>query len=357
MYTSNLVMEPTIFLNPNQTFRMCYNDNTDGKAGIASATSGDGITWSRDPGIRIQQSGATGSHVLDDGRLRMFSGAFSIGSFISAGGFAFDPEQGIRQPAGGELDSAASFAPDIMRLSDGRVRMYYTGLAGSELFPGGVTRILSSVSSDGLSFTRETGARIDGVPTGEPDISRPRVLRQPNGTYAMYFANGSILHSAVSSDGLAFTRLGSTGALGTSSSTLFQPDGRKRLFHAYSSAQCGNVMFSSIETKVSWKLTAGPDRGKLAGPNQPVTFTVQVGGSGAKPVRLDANLMMLCGSDRRPPAMISVTPNSGQPPFTATVTLTLEQVGTIFRQDVPLTVIATDGTLTQHFTVSVRSSQ
>jgi len=163
----------------------------------------------------------------------------------------------------------------------------------------------------------------------------------------MTYTNGTLLHFATSPDGLTFKRLGSTGVLGTGSSVVTMPDGRLRLFHAYSSTQCGNALFSSAQTKVPWKLAVTPDRGTLVRADQPVS------GASASTVKLEAGLLLLCGAQRAPQATITVSPASGQPPFTARVQITVDQISSPFRQDVPLTVRATDGTLTQTFTVTV----
>lgn len=357
MFTSYVPFDQTIFLVPNQGYRMYYNDNVDGKLGVASATSADGKTWFRDPGVRTQRSGSLGHLQLSDGRLRLYIGGLDIDSAISRDGFTFTAEPALRQALGGDLDSAAAFAPDVVRLPDGRYRMYYTGRAGSDQYPGGVMRILSSISPEGFTFTREPGARIDGVPAGEPNLSRSRVVRQADGSYAMYFSNGTLLHSAVSSDGLTFKRMGSTGALGSSASLVTMHGGRLQLLHAYSSAQCGNLLFSSVQTKVPWKLAVSPDKGVFSRTDLTATFNVEVTGVSASPIRLDAGPWLLCDIARRPQATVTMTPTSGKPPFTAKVQVSVDQVSAAFRQDVPFTVRATDGTLTQTFTVIVGAGQ
>jgi hypothetical protein len=70
-------------------------------------------------------------------------------------GWSFSPDPGVR--AAGELPAAVTFgATSVVDLGDGRKRMYFT--AGS-------TSVSSAVSTDGVEWTVEPGARLT-VPAG-----------------------------------------------------------------------------------------------------------------------------------------------------------------------------------------------
>ena len=107
-----------------------------------------------------------------------------------------------------------NFAPSVVRLPDGRYRMYANGGPGRG--------IVSFVSSDGLTFAAEPGVRLDGAGAGALDCiaSHPWVVPMAGG-YRMYYSgdancvqgDGHGEHafrvlSAFSRDGLAFEREG-----------------------------------------------------------------------------------------------------------------------------------------------------
>lgn len=118
--------------------------------------------------------------------------------------------------------------PEAILLPDGRVRLYYVG--GRR----GAREVRSAVSTDGLSFVREPGARLAGH-----GVVDPAVVRLGDGAWKMYYAlldDGSgqpCIRSASSPDGLSFTAdpgvrfpgAGSPGALAL-------PGGRVRLYVA-----------------------------------------------------------------------------------------------------------------------------
>ncbi len=105
---------------------------------------------------------------------------------------------------------------DIVRLPDGRYRMYY-GWASDPSHTG----IKSAVSQDGISWRVEQGFRLQGASDNndrEAIISGPSVLPLPDGRWRMYYqATQKVepnyppyfhIRSAVSTDGLTWTREG-----------------------------------------------------------------------------------------------------------------------------------------------------
>lgn len=129
---------------------------------ILSASSSDGLTWRPDHGVRLDVAGRNGNH------------------------------------------SGGTYFPFVMRCSDGLWRMYFRG--------SDVDRILSATSQDGLSWSLERGFRIDVG--GDPPLRRvscPRVVAGSD-SLRMFFtamragADGFSIYSAVSKDGLSWSR-------------------------------------------------------------------------------------------------------------------------------------------------------
>jgi hypothetical protein len=116
---------------------------------------------------------------------------------VSSDGVAFALEPGTRVSGG---------SPRLLRLDDGRVRMYYNA------FPA--TGFTSAVSSDdGLTFTPEPGERITAAAAGLPNVTNPGIVRM-GGLWRAYFSDGSAqsapftphaIKSATSSDLLNWT--------------------------------------------------------------------------------------------------------------------------------------------------------
>ncbi len=104
---------------------------------------------------------------LDDGRYRMFYGASSssgtsIKSAISSDGATFTEESTVLLGASSDNDPEKTISgPSIVKLPDGRYRMYYQSSPQQQQGENPKFHVRSAISSDGLSFTRESGARIN----------------------------------------------------------------------------------------------------------------------------------------------------------------------------------------------------
>ena len=122
------------------------------------------------------------------------------------------PAQCLRLSAGWTLEGTvltrgqtgnAGSDPWIIRLDDGRYRIYYAEAIDE---PSAWWGMVSWVSGDGLNFTRETGYRLEGY-----TLFQHCVVRNPDGSYRMYwldqkqgFVNGAgnkAIKSALSVDG------------------------------------------------------------------------------------------------------------------------------------------------------------
>ena len=169
-----------------------------------------------DPGIRFAPSSSAGPHKrilrLNDGRYRMyFQTRFGadkpgIGSAISSDGLTFVEEPGLRITA-----KEAGFGPgyelspgDVVPTSDGRYRMYFSSLLPEQ---GDVyfATIKSAISSDLLTWEVEPGDRIGGSSTisgGE----HPSTVLNPDGSVTLFYGrniNYALFYST-SQDGLTF---------------------------------------------------------------------------------------------------------------------------------------------------------
>lgn len=230
---------PYVIKTEDGKYRVYYSS----AGGISSAISEDGINFTKESGIRISQTGGQELIVadatvikLDDGRYRMYyKGADGWGgpqqanhrifSAISSDGLNFTKE-GLRYENMNAPDYGWTSVPDAIKLSDGRVRIYYTGGGG----------INSIISSDGLNFTREEGTRLaNGVD--------PNVIIMADGTFFMFYAVSPVppqsIALAKSSDGLNWTELyvitksgGTYDLMGTMDpSAIILPDGKIRVYY------------------------------------------------------------------------------------------------------------------------------
>ena len=91
----------------------------------------------------------------------------------------------------------AGVARSIVALPDQRYRMYYFATDTS-------TDMVSAVSSDGRTWTREAGLRFTRPNTG----AVLKVHTLPAGGFRLYYPDGSNHNAATSSDGLTFTTEG-----------------------------------------------------------------------------------------------------------------------------------------------------
>ena len=135
---------------------------------------------------------------LTDGRFRMFMfSGDAYRSAVSSDGLTFTMESGTRLPSG-------SGHIRVVRLEDGRVRAFYISHGG----------IASAISSDeGVTFTVE-GDRISASTFGASQLSGCVVVRMSDGRWRMYFSDLPVpgaavvplkIYSASSSDMLTWT--------------------------------------------------------------------------------------------------------------------------------------------------------
>ncbi|MCC7421595.1 MAG: exo-alpha-sialidase, partial [Planctomycetaceae bacterium] len=123
---------------------------------IRSAVSTDGLTWTVEPGARLQSPGSNFAAprvlFLDDGRVRLYSlerGRGIVSAISLDHGLTFEPEAGIRVAPGTSSDRLVAFAPEIVRVADAGFVMYYAGYETPQR-----ASIHRAVSDDGLEWKK-----------------------------------------------------------------------------------------------------------------------------------------------------------------------------------------------------------
>jgi hypothetical protein len=173
-------------------------------------------TWKEIAVIGERENFAPSILKLRDGTYRIYWNSVrenGVTSASSRDGIAFTKDSGVRLKSGaaGEKDCIASH-PWVVAMGNG-YRMYYQGDAKCQRAQNEQPefRVLSAFSSDGLNFTKE-GVRVEIGANGLTQAAHGRVLRMDDGTYRMWFsanfagknAPADIL-GASSKDGLTWT--------------------------------------------------------------------------------------------------------------------------------------------------------
>ena len=241
----------------NGIYRMYYGTTPfmyEGKIEILSATSTDGLTWENEPGVRLSFGAMPSVIRLDNRSWRMYYS--ELGGICSAisdeDGLEFNDE-GLRIAHYNNVQIRSS---TVVRLDNGSYRMYYCeddlgGFAGGQY-------IRSSISDNGLTWEKESGARIDGTQApfyalAGGMVDGPDIVKLPNGSFRLYFWSGRSagskvekvdgIYSADSEDGLNFSNISlilAQDELGVPSdpSVIQMPDGGWRMYYGLGSEIC-----------------------------------------------------------------------------------------------------------------------
>ena len=190
-------------------YRMYFHQ---GPSAMKSAISQDGKIFTLESGTRL--AGTMPSLVkLPSGIWRMYfkstTGIFK--SATSTDGLTWKVESGERLKSGGQNDPDDIAHPTVVALPEGGYRMYYDGEV-RKTQQEFTWRVLSATSTDGLSFVKDEGVRLD-VET-EPLLSSLSFSAHAiyeNGLYYLYFSaqlgdeEPSGIYLATSENGLTFT--------------------------------------------------------------------------------------------------------------------------------------------------------
>ena len=169
------------------------------------------FSWKKDDDSRIVDGSVPFVHKLNDGRIRLYyCNAKGILSSVSEEGLTFTKEQGVRISPGTGFESYVC-DPTIVNLQNGKMRLYYKGTNSQNPGQGqSIHKIYSAISSDGLTFQKE-GLRIDSETNGDNGwASVPDAIVLPDGKVRIYYVTASDMEhgigSAISSDGLDFVK-------------------------------------------------------------------------------------------------------------------------------------------------------
>jgi hypothetical protein len=236
---------------------------------VLSASSRDGLTWSRDEGVRLEHASVPCPVVAGDRVLLYYVDANrgpglpeSVGCAVSLDGLAFE-----RQPFTIEgMRTRKAVDPGVVRDADGTFRLYYlasnaTGDPAQEVQDH---EIHLAVSQDGVRF------RYEGVAFTYPGVVDPDVFFY-KGTWFMYVFAGRGTAIATSPDGRRFTykQMLDLPGWGTVAPILLD-DGRLRLYAFNQRMQVSNAVRSFISANgIDWTVEPG-DR-IVGGPGEQIT--------------------------------------------------------------------------------------
>jgi len=193
----DMVSNPSVFATKEGKYRMIYEgskreDNRNNRR-LYSAISSDGLAWAQEEGVRFQDEGDGKAGELftsvpeiirlDDGRLRMYY-TRGITSAI-----AISNDDGITWTKEKNLDfGRIALDIDIARLDDGTYKLFFTSFDSE--FGKGEQYMMSASSIDGVNFALDEGKRIS--PSGGSSmILDPDTVKTPDGIYRMYYGKSS----------------------------------------------------------------------------------------------------------------------------------------------------------------------
>ncbi|MDP2306212.1 MAG: hypothetical protein Q8P18_09325 [Pseudomonadota bacterium] len=151
--------------------------------------------------------GASSAEVVrtDTGWEALFVREQALWRASSADGFVFGEARPLRDATPGQEAPIAAFDPAVVRLADGRLRLYAAELEGDarDVDPAAhSTRIVSWIGPTLDALVREPGVRIEGV-----GLVDPSVIEEAGGAWRMYLTEGRRrVVTATSVDGARFER-------------------------------------------------------------------------------------------------------------------------------------------------------
>jgi len=261
-------------LKENGIYKMWYRGNNywwagsyyqnDGSIGYTEST--DGVNWANRQRVHLNGTVLTDYRLATDpwvmkegGTYRMWQAdyyawiggdwSYYITHLTSADGINWANEKTVLTGSGNlsNYDDYCTSQPSLVKEANGAYSMWYGVNQRPRVGVGGPSNIARASSIDGITWTGKqlALARIPGTP--EENVLTPDVIKEPDGTYTMYYtaASGpdSVIYRATSTDGINWadrrqiltkTRLRSD-ILGVSSPHYFKDtDGTEYLYFSLS---------------------------------------------------------------------------------------------------------------------------
>jgi hypothetical protein len=161
---------------------------------LYSAFSSDGFSWKKEEGVRFQDHGDGDPTEyftsvpdiirLDNGDLRMY---YTRGTTSAT---ALSPDEGITWTKEQNLNLGRIVVDcDIIRLPDKTYKLFFTSFDSE--FGVGEQYVMSASSSDGLNFTLDPGKRLEPSSESTP-LYDPDIILLPDGSYRMYCSEAQL---------------------------------------------------------------------------------------------------------------------------------------------------------------------
>lgn len=223
-------------LKENGIYKMWYRGNNYWWAGsyyqndgsIGYAESADGVNWSNRQRVHLNGTVlndyrlATDPWVMKEGgTYRMWQAdyytwiggdwSYYITHLTSPDGVNWANEKTVLTGSGNlsNYDDYCTSQPSLVKEADGSYSMWYAVNQRPRVGVGGPSNIARASSVDGITWTNKqlALARVPGTP--EENVLEPDVIKEPDGTYTMYYTAtsgpDSVIYRATSADGINWT--------------------------------------------------------------------------------------------------------------------------------------------------------
>lgn len=193
--------------------------------------------WEKDLGLRVDTGTAPNVIRFLDGSWRMYyTVEEGIVSASSQNGIDWGKEQGFRMTGDPKSkDHAYVGSPTVFAIAADKYRMIYEASSPDQK----QRRLFSAVSPDGITWTRESGVRLEDTNMYKQTVaSVPDVVKLSDGRLRLYYSDGQEIKAAVSKDlGLTWQKEGVTGLLaGAMDPSVFVLSGTFKIYYTVSAS-------------------------------------------------------------------------------------------------------------------------
>lgn len=226
---------------------------------VLSATSADGLTWTRDEGVRITAGSVPCAIADGDKRVLIYyvkpsaqpGGTENVACAVSTDGMHFEDAPDFRIEG---LSTLKAVDPSIVRDADGAFRLYYlaSDFRGDPARAQNPHAIKLALSNDGIRF-RESGTVFEYDGLVDPDVFRHR------DRWLMYVfgKGGTVIATSGDGEKFAFEKTMTPRDWGTTAPVAL-PDGRLRLYAFEQRVPAGNAVGSFLsDDGLNWTAEPG----------------------------------------------------------------------------------------------------